>query len=103
MPLVTSARFAQWNGRGREGEGADQQGRGTEQTARWSGRARGDGQEKCAATPRGDSSRFQRLQSYTMKAVLAMDQGALVVAEIVWRDFVLRSFGVIDVPFADGV
>jgi hypothetical protein len=80
--------------------------REAERSARWSGRARGHGQEKCAATARGDSIRFQRWQSYMMNAVFAMNQDTLVVAEIaefVHRDFVLRSFGVIDIPFADGV
>jgi hypothetical protein len=38
MSLVTSARFAQGNGRGREGEGADRQAVERSKTARWSRR-----------------------------------------------------------------
>ncbi len=38
MSLVTSARFAKWNGRGREGEGADRQAVNRSKTARWSRR-----------------------------------------------------------------
>ena len=41
LPLVTSARFAERNGRGREGEGADRQPVERSKAARWSRRLTG--------------------------------------------------------------